>query len=133
MNQYIQEDYQMAQKSLNEANEIRTQSKKEMENQKVQNDQDIDELEQEVKQMQAFIEQQRAQQKQVREENVNLQRAIEDGRNNDLPANKNLTDSITKKDSEFDKLHQTVKSTTSTRFTNLKNFHKSVENHNIET
>jgi hypothetical protein len=49
MNQYIQEDYQMAQKSLNEANEIRTQSKKEMENQKVQNDQDIDELEQEVK------------------------------------------------------------------------------------
>jgi len=31
----------MAQKSLNEANEVRTQSKKEMENQKVLNDQDI--------------------------------------------------------------------------------------------
>lgn len=34
MNQYIQEDYQMAQKSLNDGNEIRNQSKKEMEGQK---------------------------------------------------------------------------------------------------
>lgn len=30
MNQYIQEDFAMAQKSLREANDIRTQSKKEM-------------------------------------------------------------------------------------------------------
>jgi len=31
MNQYIQEDFAMAQKSLKEANDVRTQSKKEME------------------------------------------------------------------------------------------------------
>ena len=45
MNQYIHEDFAMAQKSLEQANVIRQNSKIEMDNQKAQNEEDIDELE----------------------------------------------------------------------------------------
>jgi len=59
----------------------------------------------------------------VKEENLRLQKAIQDGRNNDFPQNKGLTDSIQLKDKEFDKLHKDVQSLTESRLRNLKKFH----------
>jgi len=119
--------------SLLEAQQIRDQSKSEMQTFQNANNKEVDDLAMQIKQMEALITQSEVQQKQVEIENVKLQQGIEQGRKMPVKQNKAVLDSILSKDREFDGLYSQTQKITKQRFLHLQEFNRECESQSKKT
>lgn len=94
MSQYLKEDNTLTKQSLLEAQQIRDQSKNEMQQFQTANKVELDDLALQIKQMEALMTQSEQKQQQVEQDNLKLQQVIELGRNNDTNVNQALQDQI---------------------------------------
>jgi hypothetical protein len=102
MSQYLNEDHVLTQKSLQDAQKIKDNSKKEMEDYEKDGIYELQELERQVLQMETLIQEQEKKQAEIQQDNYKLQKTIQSNRDTDQTKNSKQVDSIVAKDKEFE-------------------------------
>lgn len=87
MSEYIKEDNISTQQSLSDAQQIRDQSKQEMEMYEESESRELDALQQEIKKLDQLVRAQEQRQSEVKAENERIQKSINLGRQQDKNTN----------------------------------------------
>ena len=87
MSQYLTEDHILTQKSLKSAQLVKEDSNLQMKDFDKKNQQELEDLEKEVRKLNTRIDEQKFKQQEIKENNQNLLKAINSNRENDTPIN----------------------------------------------
>lgn len=103
MSQYLNEDHIHTKNSLEAAQLIREDANEQMSEFELRNQQELKELEEEVRRINQQIDAQKQKQVEIKEENQTLLKAINSARDKDVKVNQGVVDQILKKDRDFEK------------------------------
>lgn len=133
MSEYLHEDNLNTRTSLQEAQQIRDQSKLEMEQIEQANVEEYEDYEKQVMNLEKLMRESEDKMNAVKKENTRLQQAIQEGRDKDVHGNKKLVDSINSKDKELEKYILSIQKSCNDRKMNLESFNKECENASSST
>ena len=133
MSQYLNEDHTHTKNSLKAAQLIKEDANLQMSEFESRNQLELKELEEEVRRINAQIEQQKLKQSQIKDENQKLLKAINSSRDSDIQQNQNILSQINLKDGQFEKDEQELNALQVQRLKDLTQYNKDIEQASLQT